>query len=136
MEGLMAEARLRGTEVMLAAAVRSAGVTTAMTYSHARTFYRMSFRDFYRTIGVPESQLRSREHQLRRMVGYLDGRLYYRGRDAIKLAETATLEQIAELLWQAEPSEELFAQPAARHRKLALAGNANPLVPFQIALPN
>ena len=54
------------------------GVTTAMTYSHARTFYRMSFRDFYRTVGVPESQLRSREHQLRRMVGYLDGRLYYR----------------------------------------------------------
>jgi len=64
-----------------------------------------------------------------------NGRLYYRGRDAIKLAETATLEQIAELLWQAEPSEELFAQPAARRRKLALAGNANPLVPFQIALP-
>jgi len=54
------------------------GVSTAMTYSHARTFYRMSFRDFYRTVGVPESQLRSREHQLRRMVGYLDGRLYYR----------------------------------------------------------
>jgi phosphohistidine swiveling domain-containing protein len=54
------------------------GVSTAMTYSHARTFYRMSFRDFYRTVGVPESQLRSREHHLRRMVGYLDGRLYYR----------------------------------------------------------
>jgi rifampicin phosphotransferase len=54
------------------------GVTTAMTYSHARTFYRMSFRDFYRIVGVPESQLCSREHQLRRMVGYLDGRLYYR----------------------------------------------------------
>ena len=54
------------------------GVTTAMTYSHARTFYRMSFRDFYRIVGVPESQLRSREHQLRRMIGYLDGRVYYR----------------------------------------------------------
>ena len=54
------------------------GVTTAMTYSHARSFYRMSFRDFYRIVGVPESQLRSREHQLRRMIGYLDGRAYYR----------------------------------------------------------
>lgn len=54
------------------------GVTTAMTYSHARTFYRMSFRDFYRIVGVPESQLQSREHQLRRMIGYLDGRAYYR----------------------------------------------------------
>jgi len=30
------------------------GVTTAMTYSHARAFYRMSFRDFYRIVGVPE----------------------------------------------------------------------------------
>ena len=30
-DGLMAEARLRGTEVTLAAAVRSPGVTTAIT---------------------------------------------------------------------------------------------------------
>src|SRR5437870_24648 len=28
-----------------------------------------------------------------------DGRLYYRGHDAIRLAETATLEDIADLLW-------------------------------------
>lgn len=54
------------------------GVTTALTYSHARAFYRMSFRDFYRTVGVSDGHLRSREHHLRRMVGYLDGRLYYR----------------------------------------------------------
>jgi pyruvate,water dikinase len=54
------------------------GVTTAMTYSHARVFYRTSFRNFYRIVGVPESQLQSREHHLRRMVGYLDGRAYYR----------------------------------------------------------
>ncbi len=54
------------------------GVTTAMTYSHARTFYRMSFRDFYRSVGVPEAELQRREHHLRRMVGYLDGRIYYR----------------------------------------------------------
>ncbi len=54
------------------------GVTTAMTYSHARIFYRISFRDFYRIVGVPESQLQSREHHLRRMIGYLDGRAYYR----------------------------------------------------------
>ena len=54
------------------------GVTTAMTYSHARVFYRMSFRDFYRIVGVPESRLRSQEHHLRRMIGFLDGRAYYR----------------------------------------------------------
>ena len=34
-----------------------------------------------------------------------DGRLYYRGRDAIHLAETATLEQIADLLWGGERDE-------------------------------
>lgn len=54
------------------------GVTTAMTHSHARVFYRTSFRDFYRIVGIPESQLRSREHHLHRMIGYLDGRAYYR----------------------------------------------------------
>src|SRR5229473_3163621 len=32
-----------------------------------------------------------------------DGRLYYRGHDAIRLAETATLEEVADLLWGAEP---------------------------------
>src|SRR5215813_469473 len=31
-----------------------------------------------------------------------DGRFYYRGQDAARLAETATLEDIAELLWGAE----------------------------------
>src|ERR1043165_1089607 len=30
-----------------------------------------------------------------------DGRLYYRGHDAIRLADTATLEDIADLLWGA-----------------------------------
>jgi phosphohistidine swiveling domain-containing protein len=54
------------------------GVTTAMTYSHARTFYRVCFRDFYRMVGVADARLRRREHHLRHMVGYLDGRLYYR----------------------------------------------------------
>src|SRR3954470_13314566 len=28
-----------------------------------------------------------------------DGRLYYRGHDAVRLAETASLEEIADLLW-------------------------------------
>jgi citrate synthase len=41
-----------------------------------------------------------------------NGALYYRGQDAVKLAKTATLEQVAELLWAAEASERqgLFAQ--------------------------
>jgi citrate synthase len=40
-----------------------------------------------------------------------DGRLWYRGRDAVALAETATLEETATLLWEAEPG--LFDRPAA-----------------------
>src|SRR5690349_17530883 len=33
-----------------------------------------------------------------------NGRLFYRGQDAIRLAETATLEDVAALLWRAETS--------------------------------
>src|SRR5580704_4396852 len=41
-----------------------------------------------------------------------DGKLYYRGRDVLKLAEKGTLEEVAELLWAAEPAERgrLFGQ--------------------------
>ncbi len=34
-----------------------------------------------------------------------DGRLYYRGHDAIALSAAATLEEVARLLWQAEPGD-------------------------------
>jgi len=54
-----------------------------------------------------------------------DGRLFYRGRDAAELAETATLEEAARLLWRAEdhdpfaglaphPQTALGADPRAR----------------------
>ena len=41
-----------------------------------------------------------------------NGRLHYRGQDAVQLAETASLEQAAELLWSAQAAERerLFAQ--------------------------
>jgi citrate synthase len=42
----------------------------------------------------------------------LAGRLYYRGRDAVALAETATLEQAARLLWDAE--EDPFSEMKPR----------------------
>jgi len=38
-----------------------------------------------------------------------NGRLYYRGEDALALAETANLEEVAGLLWQAEPGEDEIA---------------------------
>jgi len=69
-----------------------------------------------------------------------NGRLYYRGRDAVKLAERATLEQAAELLWSAEGSEmrRLFEQPCTLSpRQLARlrACAKDPLVKLQTALP-
>src|SRR5436309_9265131 len=44
-----------------------------------------------------------------------NGRFYYRGHDAVTLAETATLEEVAMLLWAAEAGERarLFEQPCA-----------------------
>src|SRR5579871_4925794 len=65
-----------------------------------------------------------------------DGALYYRGRDVLKLAETAALEQVAALLWE-EPSESLTIFHAPAQRQLSrLQGIApDPLTRFQMALP-
>ncbi len=68
------------------------------------------------------------------------GRLYYRGRDAVQLAQTATLEEAAGLLWGADEveSHRLFAQPATLpvHPWKGMADRAkNPLVRLQTALP-
>ncbi|MFE4518174.1 PEP/pyruvate-binding domain-containing protein [Kitasatospora sp. NPDC056783] len=54
------------------------GLTSALTYSQARVFYRMGFTDFYRRFGVSGRSLRRNEHNLNRMIGYLDGRVFYR----------------------------------------------------------
>ncbi|RFP15319.1 citrate synthase [Duganella sp. BJB488] len=43
-----------------------------------------------------------------------DGRLLYRGLDAAVLADTATLEDIADLLWEAEPGQALAGTTATR----------------------
>lgn len=68
------------------------------------------------------------------------GHLYYRGRDAAKLAETATLEEVAALLWDVEETEtkKLFAQSQALPPGVfaSLRARANdPLTLFQAALP-
>jgi citrate synthase len=66
-----------------------------------------------------------------------NGKLYYCGRDVLRLAEEASLEQAAELLWAAE-GERLFDQPCplslpqlARLRACA----RDPLTLLQAALP-
>ena len=70
-----------------------------------------------------------------------EGRLYYRGQDVLILAEQASLEEVAELLWGAEPAERerLVQQPGvlaparlARLRSIAAEG---PLTLLQAALP-
>lgn len=59
-----------------------------------------------------------------------DGHLYYRGQDAAALAEHASLESVAELLWQGEG---LFDEAPARPPRLKVAGD--PLTRCQALLP-
>lgn len=55
-----------------------ANVSGALTFSQARVFYHSIFRDAYRRIGVPERRLDAADHHLNRLIGLLDGRVYYR----------------------------------------------------------
>jgi pyruvate,water dikinase len=54
------------------------GVSGALTYSVARQLYTVGFHDLYRRMGVPERTLCRNAHLLGRMIGHLDGRIYYR----------------------------------------------------------
>jgi citrate synthase len=65
-----------------------------------------------------------------------DGRLYYRGRDAVELARTATVEEVAALLWtgDAGEAERLFAgEPPGIG--WPLPGGLTPIERCQIAVP-
>lgn len=53
------------------------GVSSPLTYSVARLFYRVIFQDIYRRAGASETQLRDNHHRLDRMIGYIHGRIYY-----------------------------------------------------------
>ncbi len=53
------------------------GVTTALTYSFARFFYRVIFYDCYRRLGVGQEELRANDGALASMIGFLRGRVYY-----------------------------------------------------------
>ena len=68
------------------------------------------------------------------------GTFYYRGHDAVRLAEQATAEDVAALLWNADERERdrLFAQPSALDaRRLTLIARLTPEVRtrLQAALP-
>src|SRR6266480_4509161 len=72
-----------------------------------------------------------------------DGKFYYRGQDAVRLAETSTVEQAASLLWALRENEEaeserLFDQPCVlTHRELAQLRTLakEPLTMLQAVLP-
>lgn len=53
------------------------GISGALTYSLARHFYRVIFRDIYRRVGAREIVLSEHDHQLGRMIGYVNGRIHY-----------------------------------------------------------
>ncbi len=53
------------------------GVTTPLTYTFARYFYRVIFFDLYRMLGVSSRTLHDNHEPLDRMIGYLGGRVYY-----------------------------------------------------------
>src|SRR5690348_13250723 len=55
------------------------------------------------------------------------GRLYYRGHDAIRLAENATLEQIADLLWGEVATSQAPTPTLLRQRGRVGVGAAAPL---------
>lgn len=54
------------------------GVSGALTFSLALRLYEAGFTDTYRRLGIPARVLHREAHRLRRMIGYLDGRIYYR----------------------------------------------------------
>jgi citrate synthase len=65
-----------------------------------------------------------------------DGRLYYRGRNAVELARTSTVEEVAALLWTGDPGEagRLFAGEPPRIA-WHLPGELTPVERCQVALP-
>ncbi|MGY4829717.1 PEP/pyruvate-binding domain-containing protein [Sphaerotilaceae bacterium SBD11-9] len=53
------------------------GVSSPLTYSLARLFYRVIFRDIYRRAGASDRLLADHHHRLDRMIGYVNGRINY-----------------------------------------------------------
>ena len=56
-------------------------------------------------------------------------KLYYRGRDALRLAKTSSLERVAELIWEAEHLER------SKMKRLVRVSASDPLTAMQAGLP-
>lgn len=53
------------------------GVTTPLTFSFARRAYEEVYRQFCRLMRVPEERISANSDTYRRMIGLIDGRIYY-----------------------------------------------------------
>ncbi|MGW7459662.1 PEP/pyruvate-binding domain-containing protein [Streptomyces sp. NPDC054797] len=77
------------------------GTSGALTYSQSREFYRRSFSDLYRRMGVPARRMRENAHRLTRMVGYLEGQVYYRLEDWHHLHGQMPMFELVRRQWEA-----------------------------------
>lgn len=53
------------------------GISSTLTFTHAKYFYRIIFRDLYQRLSVSNEQIWSNYQPLDNMIGYLNGRIYY-----------------------------------------------------------
>lgn len=53
------------------------GVTTPLTFSFARSSYEGVYRQFCRILNVPEKKIEANDGTFRRMLGLIEGRVYY-----------------------------------------------------------
>jgi rifampicin phosphotransferase len=76
------------------------GVTTPLTYTLARYFYRVIFYDCYRLLGIPRDELHDQHEALDRMIGYLGGRVYYSLTSFYRLHSQSPLFPIFRAHWE------------------------------------
>lgn len=108
------------------------GVSGALTYSQARMFYELAFTDLYRRMGVPARRLRADAHRLPRMVGHLDGRVYYRLDDWQELHGRLPVFDLVRAGWE-DGMGITGDVRAARHRSRVRTAAALPAVALRAA---
>ena len=53
------------------------GISSTLTFTHAKYFYRVIFRDLYKRLSVGNEEIWTNYQPLDNMIGYLNGRIYY-----------------------------------------------------------
>ncbi|MEV7617165.1 PEP/pyruvate-binding domain-containing protein [Streptomyces sp. NPDC089799] len=104
------------------------GTSGALTYSQSREFYRRSFGDLYRRMGVSARRLRENAHRLDRMVGYLEGQVYYRLDDWHELHGRMPMFELVRRQWEASMGITGPARGTRRHSPLRVAASVPRLI--------